>query len=225
MARPGPEDPAANRPGNAGFSVDAIVLAGGRGSRLGGADKPALPVGERSLIASVLSAVSAAGARRVVVVGPGRPGLALAAGELRAVREDPPGEGPVAALRRGLAEVSAPWLLLLAADLPFLRAEHLGSLLAAAGAAGASGAVLRDDAGRPQWLAGCWQAGRLREGIYRYPGSSLHGLLGPLRPVLLPPRPGQPGPPPWLDCDTPEDMRLARAWANVPAGEGEGEVP
>ena len=44
---------------------------------------------------------------RVVVVGPARPGLALAAAELRAVREEPPGSGPVPALRRGLAEVTA----------------------------------------------------------------------------------------------------------------------
>ncbi len=51
---------------------------------------------------------------------------------LRAVREDPPGSGPVPALRRGLAEVAAPWVFLLAADLPFIRAGHLGSLLAAA---------------------------------------------------------------------------------------------
>lgn len=203
------------------------MLAGGRGSRLGGADKPALRVGGRSLIASVLAAVGAAGARRVVVVGPPRPGLELAAGQLRVVREDPPGGGPVPALRRGLAEVTAPWLLLLAADLPFLRAGELGALLAAAGAAGTGrhGAVLADDAGRPQWLAGCWRAAALREAVGGYRGGSLHGLLGPLRPVLVGPTPGRPGPPPWLDCDTEEDVRRARAWSTVPAGDGEGDKP
>ena len=98
------------------------MLAGGRASRLGGADKPALVVGERSLVASVTSAAADAGARLVIVVGPPRPGLVLARGRLLVVREEPPGSGPVPAMRRGLAEVTAPWVLVLAADLPFIRA-------------------------------------------------------------------------------------------------------
>jgi molybdopterin-guanine dinucleotide biosynthesis protein A len=196
--------------------ADAIVLAGGRGSRLGGVDKPALRVGERSLIASVVAAAAAAGAGRVVVVGPQRPGLSLDAGELRVVREDPPGGGPVPALRRGLAEVTAPWLFLLAADLPFLRGSHLGSLRAAAQTAGRA-AALSDETGQPQWLLGCWPAAELREAIGGYQGGSLRGLLGPLDPVLLAAAPGRPDPPPWLDCDTPEDVRTARAWSSVPS--------
>ena len=278
------------------------MLAGGCASRLGGADKPALVVGERSLLASVVSAAAGAGARLVVVVGPPRPGLVLAAGGLREVREEPPGSGPVPALRRGLAEVAAPWVLVLAADLPFIRAGHLTSLLAAAAGtrpaaaailaddtgrpqrehrpaaraipadhqphagaipaddtgrpqrehrpagraipadhqphAGAipaddtgrpqrehrpaAGAVLADDTGRPQWLAGCWSAEALRVASRGYRGASLRGLLGPLSPVMLRPSPGQPGPPPWLDCDTEDDVRRARAWADDPAGPGPG---
>lgn len=218
------------------------MLAGGRASRLGGADKPALVVGERSLLASVTAAAAAAGARVVVVVGPPRPGLVLTAGRLRVVREDPPGSGPVPALRRGLAEVAAPWVLVLAADLPFIRAGHLTSLLAAAAgarpAAGAgladdagrpqwehrpaAGAVLADDSGRPQWLAGCWPTAALRAASSGYRGGSLRGLLGPLSPVILGPSPGQPGPPAWLDCDTEDDVRRARAWSGDPAGPGPG---
>jgi molybdopterin-guanine dinucleotide biosynthesis protein A len=218
------------------------VLAGGHASRLGGADKPALVVGERSLLASVVSAAAGAGARLVVVVGPPRPGLVLPAGELREVREEPPGSGPVLALRRGLAEVAAPWVLVLAADLPFIRAGHLSSLLAAAAGASpaagalpaddtgrpqrddrpAAGALLADDTGRPQWLAGCWPTEVLRAASRGYRGDSLRGLLGPLRPVMLGPSPGQPGPPPWLDCDTEDDVRQARAWAGDPAGPGPG---
>ena len=218
------------------FEVDAVVLAGGRASRLGGADKPALVVGERSLLASVIAAAAAAGARVVVVVGPPRPGLVLTAGRLRVVREEPPGSGPVPALRRGLAEVTAPWVLVLAADLPFIRAGHLTSLLAAAAGARladdtgrpqcehrpAAGAVLADDTGRPQWLAGCWPTAALRAASSGYRGGSLRGLLGPLSPVILGPSPGQPGPPPWLDCDTEDDVRRARAWSGDPAGPGPG---
>jgi molybdopterin-guanine dinucleotide biosynthesis protein A len=203
------------------------VLAGGQGSRLGGGDKPALEVGERSLLAWVVTAARAAAARRVVVVGPPPPGLESAAGTVRVVREDPPGSGPVAALRAGLAEVGAPWVAVLAADLPFLNGEHLTALLAAAGApdrrrTGAAGAVLADESGRPQWLAGCWRTSVLRRAIGSYRGTSLHGLLGPLRPVLLALPPDADGRPPWLDCDTPEDLRRARAWRSRETAPGEG---
>jgi molybdopterin-guanine dinucleotide biosynthesis protein A len=96
----------------------------------------------------------------------------------------------------------------LAADLPFLREAHIGALMAAA--AGHRGAILVDGAGRPQWLAGCWRTEDLRRAAAGYQGTSLRGLLGPLAPVLvsLAPAPGEP--PPWLDCDTPEDLRRAR---------------
>jgi molybdopterin-guanine dinucleotide biosynthesis protein A len=184
-----------------------IVLAGGRGARLGGRDKPGLVVGGRTLIGAVVSAGTAAGAGPVIVVGPERAGL----DGVSFVSEEPPGAGPVPALRRGLAEASPAWVAVLAADLPFLRPAHLRALLRAA--AGHHGAVLADDAGRPQWLAGCWRTGPLRRAAAGYQGTSLGGLMGPLAPVLVghAPPPGEP--PPWLDCDTPEDLRTARAWA------------
>jgi molybdopterin-guanine dinucleotide biosynthesis protein A len=171
-------------------------------------------VGGQTLLAAVVAAGTEAGARRVVIVGPDRPGMTdgRPCGAIRFVREEPPGSGPVPALRRGLAEVDdtavdGPWVAVLAADLPFLRAEHLRALLAAA--AGRDGAVLADDGGRPQWLAGCWRTGALRRAAAGYQGPSLHGLLAPLRPVSvsLPPGPGEP--PPWLDCDTEQDLRRA----------------
>ncbi len=204
-----------------------IILAGGRATRLGGADKPGLVIGGRTLLGAVVTAGTEAGARRVVVVGPGRPGIAdgRAAGAVRFVREEPPGSGPVPAVRRGLAELDGaweqgagaqPWVAVLAADLPFLRAAHLRTLLAAA--AGHDGAVLADDEGRAQWLAGCWRTAALRQAAAGYQRSSLHGLLGPLRPVSVVIPPGQGEPPPWLDCDTEQDLRRARDWAVGAAG-------
>ena len=190
------------RPGSFGM----IVLAGGRGARLGGRDKPGLVVGGRTLIGAVVAAGTAAGAREVIVVGPERTGLA----GVSFVTEEPPGAGPVPALRRGLAEVTPPWVALLAADLPFLRPDDLGTLRRAA--AGHHGAVFADDTGRPQWLAGCWQTETLRRAAAVYDGTSLGGLLGPLDPVLVRPAPVSGVPPPWLDCDTPEDLDRARAW-------------
>ena len=193
--------------------VAAVVLAGGRAARLGGADKPALIVGGQPLLAAVIVAAAAAGAGQIVIVGPPRPTLTApldGQATMEWVREDPPGSGPVAALRCGLAATGAPLILLLAADLPFLRARQLTALIAATGPA--QGAVLVDDADRPQWLVGCWAASALRAGLARYRGSSLRGLLDPLRPARLT-CPAGDGPPPWLDCDTDADLRLARAWA------------
>ncbi|MEV4383131.1 NTP transferase domain-containing protein [Streptosporangium sp. NPDC049644] len=195
---------------------DACVLAGGLARRLGGRDKPALHVSGRPLVESVAAAVPGAG--RLVVVGPPRPGLPHAIFR----REDPPGGGPVPALRAGLAEVTAPWVVLLAADLPFLTAEHVSALLDAAGAGTGTtahgegvraGAVLVDDGGREQWLAGVWHTASLVRALARYEGRSLHGLLAPLDPVTLR-LAGQP----WFDCDTMDDLQRARAQA--PAGPG-----
>ncbi len=203
-----------------GGEFSAVILAGGRGRRMGGADKPGLVVGPGTIASSVVRAATGAGAFRIAVVGPPRPELARLrpgpAGGLTFAREDPPGSGPVAALRCGLAALGAAGpdiIALLAGDMPFLGAAHVGALLAALGRpapAEAAGAVLTDDAGRPQWLASCWRARPLAAALAAYAGTSLRGLLGPLLPaqVFCRPEPGEP--PPWTDCDTPDDLTAAR---------------
>lgn len=199
-----------------------ILLAGGRARRMGGIDKPALLVGGRTLAARAALAAVRAGAGQVIVVGPDRDGLraeidaasARPGGLVPAIRfvsEDPPGAGPVPALRAGLALVDEPRILLLAADLPFLRQSDLRALLAATGEG--DGAALTDDEHRVQWLTSCWRTGRLRDALAEYRGDSLRGLLDPLRPVLVPAEPAAGAPPSWLDCDTPEDVAAALGWA------------
>ncbi|MFW5417485.1 molybdenum cofactor guanylyltransferase [Nocardiopsis sp. CNT-189] len=178
-------------------ACDSVILAGGRADRMGGRDKPGLEAGG----ATLLERVAAAAPGRVVVVGPERE-------RPRAlyVREDPPGAGPVPALRAGLAEVGAPWTALLAGDLPFLRPERIDALRAAA--EGRSGAVLLDGGGREQWLLGVWRTDALRTALGGYSGGSLRGLLGPLRPVPVPPAGEQDLTA--FDCDTPEQLARAR---------------
>jgi len=201
----------------AGGRVGAVVLAGGRAHRLGGADKPGVRISGRSLLATVASAAIGAGARRVVIVGPPRPDLIAevvdgGADRIEFTSEQPPGAGPVPALRAGLELVTQPRLVLLAADLPFLRDAHVRALVAAAdGPAG--GAILVDGQGHPQWLVSCWRTESLRSALDGYQGSSLGGLLGPLRPaeVAIGADGGQP--PPWLDLDTREDVAEALALA------------
>ncbi|MFG1946552.1 molybdenum cofactor guanylyltransferase [Nonomuraea sp. NPDC048826] len=203
---------------------DAVILAGGRAERLGGVDKPGLEVGGVPMAANVAAAArdaarTTAGSDggRVIVVGPPR-----AIPDAVFVREDPPGAGPVPALRAGLAEVTAPWVILLAADLPFLAPPHLAILLERTGdpasrqAAMAAdpgvragtevrGVVAVDGDGREQWLLGVWQAAALRQALAAYEDRSLRGLLGPLADRRVPlPREA------WFDCDTGDDLKEAR---------------
>src|SRR5260370_42475001 len=162
----------------------AVVLAGGRGDRLGGVDKPGISIGGRTLASVAAGAALDAGAIRVVIVGPIRPELADERA-LEFTTEQPPGGGPVPALRAGLDLVAEPWLLLLAADLPFVTGARLRDLLRAAAWCDPAddqpvGAVQIDDHEEPQWLARCWRTPSLPAALAGYTGSSLRGLFGPL---------------------------------------------
>ena len=90
--------------------VDLIVLAGGRGSRLDGALKPAVEVAGRTLLSRVLDARPLA--QQAVVVGPveAQPAAIDEHGNAVSViwaLEDPPFGGPVAGLAAGLTAIEA----------------------------------------------------------------------------------------------------------------------
>jgi molybdopterin-guanine dinucleotide biosynthesis protein A len=188
----------------------AVVLAGGRASRLGGQPKPQLRVGDRTLLAAVLDAVG--NAERRVVVGPPQdvpPGVVL-------TREDPPGAGPVAALRAGLAAVDTDVVAVLAGDLPFvpdLLIRELRRRLRR------DGVLVVDDTGRDQLLLGVWRTAALH-GAVRSPDapSALHRAVGGLAVDRYRPDVPPGTPPPWVDCDTPEELARAREVAARAAG-------
>jgi molybdopterin-guanine dinucleotide biosynthesis protein A len=188
-------------------TYDAVVLAGGAGRRLGGVKKPALEVGGRRLLDVALDATS--GAVATIVVGdplsPTRP--------VTWAREEPVGGGPVAALAAGLAFVTSPTVVLLAADLPFVTARAVEDLVS--GRNGASAVVAVDGDGRDQPLVGCYDAAAVRAALPRSPdGASMYALLrdlaatGVVRRVRLGGRP----PVTW-DCDTEADLSRARELA------------
>ncbi len=185
----------------------AVILAGGAGRRLGGPGKPALPVGDRSMLARVLDAVADAVPR--VVVGSGMPDTG---GVLRTC-EEPPGGGPVAALAAGLRFVPAGTVAVLAADLPFLTRDAIAALTTALTST-VDGVVFVDGAGRRQLLCGLWYATALADRLAALgdpAGRSVRELVGGLRVAEL--SGTAPGPPPWYDCDTETDLRRAREWA------------
>lgn len=132
-------------------AVDAVILMGGRASRLGGHPKGDLRVGGRTLLERVVDA--AAIARELVVVGD--VGASRLPERVRAVREEPPLAGPAAAIAAGVAALppGGDAVLVLAGDLPFV-ADAVPVLLDALDALGPDGDGVRavDDDGRPQHL-------------------------------------------------------------------------
>lgn len=189
--------------------MDALILAGGEARRLHGADKPMVEVGAGTLLDRVVEACApSASGGRLIVVGPPR----ATSREVRFVREDPPGGGPVAAIAAGLEACSSRWIGVFAADLPFLTVEAVHRLWMACADAAADhdGAVSLDAEGREQWLAAVYRRDALLGKIAEHgpdgvPGLPLRKLVGALRLVRI----TQPGHA-VFDCDTWEDVDAAR---------------
>ncbi|XVX19036.1 molybdenum cofactor guanylyltransferase [Actinomycetota bacterium] len=163
---------------------DAIVLAGGRGSRLGEATKPAVVVGGIPLLERVLASVT--GAHHVVVVGDPQE---VPPGHL-VTREEPPFGGPAAGIAAGMQELAglagrAPWTVLLACDLP-LAPQAVAALLAAIDEGldpAVDGISLADETGRTQWLLGAYRTAALESALTqlgRPRDRSMRALLSPL---------------------------------------------
>jgi molybdopterin-guanine dinucleotide biosynthesis protein A len=206
---------------------DAIILAGGRGSRLGGVDKGALPVGGRPLLDRVLEA--ARDAERVVVVGDGPvpDGVLL-------TREEPVFGGPAAAVVAGLRALRMPsalpidsaarLVLVLACDLPEApagvelllevatrsegdEATHPveGGIPDARGERTLDGWCLAEEDRRLQWLFGLYRAGALEraaEALGDPTDRSMGWLLSGLDLVAVP-APARVT----MDIDTLEDLQ------------------
>lgn len=105
--------------------VAGVVLAGGRGRRMG-EDKALLALEGRTLLeraVTVLRSVTA----MVMVVGPPerRPWI----GEAQLVSDAYPGAGPLGAIATALEAAPAPRLLVVGCDMPFLSASLLDRLI------------------------------------------------------------------------------------------------
>jgi molybdopterin-guanine dinucleotide biosynthesis protein A len=105
-----------------------IILAGGRGSRLGGVDKAALDLNGKPLLEHVLAAVAPLATEVLIVANDDR----LAGDSRFTVLQDPePHAGVLPALLAALDATTSPLMLLLACDMPFVSralVEHLARL-------------------------------------------------------------------------------------------------
>lgn len=165
------------------LTFGAILLAGGRATRVDGAVKPLFDVGGRTLLARAVDAARAAHAHPLVVAAP----ILDESLDVVWVADDPPFGGPVsgivAALNRPEAwEPEPDWTLVLACDLPRvdaaverLRADIL--LLPA----DTDGVCLADASSRPQWLTGAYRTRPLRAAAQAMPDA---GRGAPVRDLL-----------------------------------------
>ncbi|MFN8522047.1 MAG: molybdenum cofactor guanylyltransferase [Chloroflexota bacterium] len=106
-------------------AVTGLILAGGRGSRLNGADKAALDVGGRAILARVCAAIRPLTSDVVLVVNeppPNAPGVRL-------VYDPAPHAGVLPALLAGLDAAAHPLVLTLACDMPFVSTDLCRRLL------------------------------------------------------------------------------------------------
>ncbi|PVE19110.1 molybdenum cofactor guanylyltransferase [Arthrobacter sp. Bz4] len=179
-------------------AFNAVVLSGGRSSRLGGTPKAHLELNGQSLLD--LTCQAAAAARRIVVVGPDDvDGATFRAQPVSRefVRESPPFGGPAAALAAAvdhLQDDSTPWLLVLACDMPRI-AEAIPSLLKAAVDRPDSSAMAHDG-GRDQPLAALYRFADLRLAVQEIHASggaqnlSMKALLARVQWRAIDVRPG-----------------------------------
>ena len=99
------------------LTVGVVIPAGGTARRLGGVSKPALQVGDRSIVARLVGDLRGF---PVVVVGPRLDDVAATGVDVTWCREDPPGGGPAAALAAGLRHLTGvDVVVVIAGDQPF----------------------------------------------------------------------------------------------------------
>jgi molybdopterin-guanine dinucleotide biosynthesis protein A len=159
----------------------AIIVAGGKGSRLQGESKPELVIGGRSLLDRTLDAC--ADASHTVIVG----GEHLRREGALWACEDPPRSGPAAGLAAGVAALAeagdaSGLVLVLGTDTP--RAHACVSALLGGITPGADGAWLIDGAGVAQPLVAVYRRDALeRRCVAGLAGASLRDLTAGLTMV------------------------------------------
>ena len=184
----------------------AIVLAGGRGLRLGGTDKAALPVRGRTALDLLLEQLPAEAP--VIVAGPSRPTVR----SVHFAEEPVPFQGPVAGIAAAVADVETDHVVVMAVDAPLSGALALPLLERLAGAPDRSiDAVVAVDAeGRPQPLCSAWRARGLRRALESLPtvdGAAMRSLLAQAHVAEWPVPDEQHHR--LLDIDTPADLDRA----------------
>jgi molybdenum cofactor guanylyltransferase len=113
--------------------VSALILAGGKATRLGGIAKHEIVVDGEPIFARQVR-VLAPRVTEILVSGPAIDGhvrdvLERASVGYRGVQDAVQGAGPLAGIAAGLAACRTPWLLVLAGDMPHVTGELIDALI------------------------------------------------------------------------------------------------
>jgi molybdopterin-guanine dinucleotide biosynthesis protein A len=183
----------------------ALVLTGGRGSRLGHDDKAAITIGGTSALDHLLSALP--GRVPVVVAGPtchtGRP--------VTFRQERPRHAGPVAGIAAGLEAVSTPVTALLGVDMPWAGALVM-RLINEFAACDAAALVPVDAWGFRQPLCAVVRTEAVRAALRRLGNPRGRSMRELMSFIDVHERPLDEAETRWVeDIDTPQDLRRMRS--------------
>ena len=99
-------------------SVAGIILAGGRNSRMGGADKAFLTVGGRTVFERTFDTLTACFPQVIVVSNDPQKYRGF---DVQVVADEFPRQGPLAGIHAGLGRIDSPYAFVVACDMPFLQ--------------------------------------------------------------------------------------------------------
>ncbi|HEY4535636.1 MAG TPA: molybdenum cofactor guanylyltransferase [Enteractinococcus sp.] len=190
-------------------TVYAVVLTGGRSSRMGGRHKPGILIDGRSVIDRTVTELWGAAPKAQVIIAGSDEGLSRSIRQhVRVVREEPPFSGPLAGVAAAVEAIpsSDGIVLVLGGDLPFLSSETMTSLIQTV-IDGAQVVSCVDATGHLQYLCAAWHVEMLRAQLLQIAdpaGVPLRALFSGLTPQLIACDPDE-----LRDIDTPFD--LARA--------------
>jgi molybdenum cofactor guanylyltransferase len=199
--------------------IAAVILAGGRGERLGGAIKANLAIGGLRLLDRVQAHLD--GCRPIFLAhGPHDPALFAPFGGMIPVADaEGTHAGPLAGLAAAVAALdgAADLLVTAAVDTPFLPPDYLARL---AGSLGAAPGAVASYAGQPYPTNAIWRLDHLRDLPTRVVAGtvprSLKALAATLGAVTVD-WPSQPAGDPFANVNTPAELAAleARAAASV----------
>lgn len=187
--------------------VSAILLAGGKSSRMG-RDKAALPFQGMTLLEWQVQKLRSLGMEDIMLSG-----LRRETAGLRVVPDEFPGRGPLGGLHACMKAAIYPRCLVLSVDVPLVPSQALTELVKVHRESGSAVTLLRHG---EKWepLLGVYQSGlyRAAEPILRGENTAVRRLLDEtgFRPVDW-----QDDEALFLNCNTPEDYARLCCLANI----------
>jgi molybdopterin-guanine dinucleotide biosynthesis protein A len=191
----------------------AAILAGGRGRRLGGADKGALVVGGHAIIEGQIALLAAVASRVVIVANDAARYAHLG---VPVIGDEVADAGPLGGIATALAWSDQPHCLIVACDMPFLSEAFLRHLLMRVGDADVALARTADG---DHPLCAVYARTLLPIVRARVKAGRLDvtGLVRDVRAVTIGPEelaPFDPGHVLLSNVNTPQDLEQACAWAD-----------